>query len=591
MKSGGRGLRRAVAFGIVLCLAAATQLALASPGHTSRFTPNATPSGSPLETLQHNMSDPTVTTGTVQLLHGFHYVIQASGTYDSGSFNFQWDSIFCYMYDTGSGNACNPPSRNDGGFLVRVGTDPPDALDHYQDPLHPHSTANELPYSSNHVYTADFYPPVDGVLKLTTYCIQNSTDCSFWNGTITVSIYSSGGSPPPSSTPTPTPTASRTTTPTPTPTSTATSTPTPTPTSSETPTPTPTPTGSSDLSPPTVFCSTARAESEAPCVSIGDNVTPEMKAKAKLAREDAVRLYLWYCAVEVDSNDCSLVRVVMVAVFIIAHDPADLHFMKVVLSVSSTAGSGGIHCSKGLSAAACSRLRAAAARYGKALATAKSVGLANAITLDRFAGAVKAHSPQGAFLQGAVGKVYAGKLAVALQGLSAAGRALAAQIRADHLDGRVKAKVAARELASSIPVSALRELVAEGLAGSTKQARVLLTNQLKGLSGSVDLADVLAARLPTAPFTVHFRTITLRGLSAIVTALARQGTISGSTGNTLNADLGQAKQVCSTPSALKAAIAKFMSDAAARAGKRAADMLTFGARPLSGGNVGAAACA
>jgi hypothetical protein len=208
MATKSRRSHRSLAIWASLCLLAAAPWALASPATTSRL--RATPSGSPLETLQHDMSDPTVTTGTVQLLHGFHYVIQASGTYDTGSFNFQWDSIFCYMYDTGSGNECDPPARNDGGFLVRVGTDPPDALDHYQDPLHPHSTGNELPYSSSHVYTADFYPPVDGVLKLTAYCIQNSTDCSFWKGTITVSIYGAGGSPTPSLSPSPSisPTAS-----------------------------------------------------------------------------------------------------------------------------------------------------------------------------------------------------------------------------------------------------------------------------------------------------------------------------------------------------------------------------------------------
>jgi hypothetical protein len=280
----------------------------------------------------------------------------------------------------------------------------------------------------------------------------------------------------------------------------------------------------------------------------------------------------------------------------IVHDPPDPHFHQVAVPPPrarvSTRGSG--RCPKPLSAASCAGLLVASTNYANASAAVAADATATALTANRFTGAVTAGSTSDAFLQAAVGKVYAGELALAMAAEQAAGRALARRLRAAKLDlsldRRTIKRIGSRLAGEVISKRLLDVLVADGLAANPSQARRVFTTELTGVSGPVDLAAALSATLPSAAFESQYRSIAMSELAAVVNGLAGQGAISSATRQALITDLAIAQAACADPTRRIAAAGKFMTDAGAQVSGPAATLLSDGARPFTASGVPASAC-
>jgi hypothetical protein len=276
-------------------------------------------------------------------------------------------------------------------------------------------------------------------------------------------------------------------------------------------------------------------------------------------------------------------------------DPADPAYRLVARPPPPQVSTPGGTCPASISPAACVSLLAARATYTNALAMTASVGQALAVTINRFAGARRARSVSGAFLQNAVGKIYAGELAGALASQQTAGAALAAQLRADHLDvalnGRATKALVSLAISPTVLSNALLDkLAGAGVTANRAQARRLLTGALTSLSGTLDLATALSGSLPGGASNKHYRSITLRELAGIVRALGAQHAVTGAASQTLIADLAAAKSACANAPRRSAAMQTFITDAGVLVYEAAAKFLQFGAQPLSAATASPPAC-
>jgi hypothetical protein len=276
----------------------------------------------------------------------------------------------------------------------------------------------------------------------------------------------------------------------------------------------------------------------------------------------------------------------MSATLAIVKDPPDPDYRRVALPRARGAARRRGGCSP---RALCKALNAYRKRADDAAFTAHSL----ALTANRFSAAIGANSPQNAFLQGAVGKVWSGELAGDVTAYARAGRKLAKQQKRERLTfklGRRDVKLLASDIARKFATQkVLKRLVATGQAGSTSQARKVLETALKKVKGSVDTKD-LAASLPVSGFAAQHRSIAMSELAAIVNAYAAGGEISSSTRNTLIGDLEAAQAACNDLDQRRAAIDQFVAHARAAAARGVANFLALGAKPLKARTLPSESC-
>jgi hypothetical protein len=115
-------------------------------------------------------------------------------------------------------------------------------------------------------------------------------------------------------------------------------------------------------------------------------------------------------------------------------DPPDPNFMQVTLGVASRVPQGGFRCSKTVKKGDCAAVTAALRRYLVALTANAEASRGSGVTLERYSGAVQAHSVPGALLQSAAQKAYAGLTVSTKAAQHAAGVALGLALRKAHLD-------------------------------------------------------------------------------------------------------------------------------------------------------------
>ncbi len=377
------------------------------------------------------------------------------------------------------------------------------------------------------------------------------------------------------------------------------------------------PTGGGTLPLPTGFCTTAApriadATAHAAVCAPTTTLTPQDKQNAKDDLRAEIVAAAFFCrAASTGSGGgnllvlgvafdfvqaltlCQATVNLMAATLVLVRDPPSAGYQRVVLPGSPVQlGAPGGSCPTRVTAAACAAVRAAAAKYATAAANAVVLGAVAAKTTNRFAGALRAKSVSGAFLQAAVGKVYAGELAQALAAQQSVGRALALALRSAGLDAPVSATAVKKALAQSrskiFSSALLDKLVAEGVAATPALARQQIMAQLNSLAGTLDPAAALSAPLPASAFTAQYRTITLSELAAIVKALSAQHAISRATGTTLHNDLVKVHAACGKATQFSAAMRGFI--AAATGASPAAGLLRFAAQPLTASSVAAAAC-
>ena len=173
----------------------------------------------------------------------------------------------------------------------------------------------------------------------------------------------------------------------------------------------------------------------------------------------------------------------------------------------------------------------AAQSWAQTLGATAALSRALAQTVNRFGAAAAAGDADAAFLQAAIDKVLTGRLASALDAQAAAGKAYATALRRAERNPRVSGA------AAKVRAAALDQIVAAGLAPSRTDARHQIAAQLAQATGTLRLASVADAPLPTTELTVTARTITLADLRALVIALGAQRVLPAAAQQTLLADL------------------------------------------------------
>jgi len=245
-------------------------------------------------------------------------------------------------------------------------------------------------------------------------------------------------------------------------------------------------------------------------------------------------------------------------------DPPNANFLEVALP-TPLAGTGSFRCAKRITAARCVGLRSAFIRYRTALATSAAAITGMSSSMDRFSGADAAASAEGKQLQAAALKAYAGELAAALTSQYAAGRALAAALRANRGDVRLSAgtrKMLAKKLGSpdAFRASLVAKLITNGAVSDIDDFARTLRAAFSRPAPATTFAGAASAAPSTAPLVQLSRRLTAYEVAALVRALAKQGAIAGGTGETLLNDL-RASLTATSPSAHNAALTRFVQDA------------------------------
>lgn len=251
-------------------------------------------------------------------------------------------------------------------------------------------------------------------------------------------------------------------------------------------------------------------------------------------------------------------------------------------------------CPSTASASSCAALKKAAATYGLAVTYSDEVTAAESLTLDRFAAAVAANSPSGAFLQNALAKVYGGAVDGDLAIEQQDGKALAVAFAGAGSNASVAAAAAAQELSSPtstvFTTSVLNQLVANGVAATPAQARQDIVAQLTGVSGTINASQLLKTGAPTAPaYGTPYFAITLSDVEAIVKGLAAQGTVKAAIATTLYRKLSTASEACGR-SGFATAVKGFTTSAGADVPGPAGQILSFAARALTASSRSVSPC-
>jgi hypothetical protein len=225
------------------------------------------------------------------------------------------------------------------------------------------------------------------------------------------------------------------------------------------------------------------------------------------------------------------------------NDPPDPNFAKVALP-SASFRTVQQKCLKRLASRDCASLRAAWLGYWAAVRTAAVASTGLGTSVERFAGAGEAHSVEGAFLQLAAEKAYAGAFATALTAQGAAGRALATTLDRLKLDAKpsasaIQALIKKLSTPSAIPKSVVSQLVASGSTHSAAELAETLAGLLKGLPKTMSLKSALRSSLSTSELNRLYRTLTLSDVQHLLKGLAAQGAISSALSKVLSSDLDE----------------------------------------------------
>ena len=325
-------------------------------------------------------------------------------------------------------------------------------------------------------------------------------------------------------------------------------------------------------------------------------VTPAMKAEALENVHEFVPLLGFICVrwegfrqLSEGTSRTSLYAVVCLGImamianeYKISQDPPDSNFTQVAVTSPTLAKALKYRCEQKVSSTGCKALAGNWLRFRNAAATTAAASTGTGISVERFGGAQQAGSAAGAVLQAAAVKAYAGELASALAAQQAAGRALAAALRANHVDVAVSGPSLAKKLgaANGIPKAIVSQLIARGVTPSAAELRQTIRTALKQLPKSVTLAGAVGAAAPTEALTQLYRTLTLSDLTVLVEALTNQGALTVAAGQLLSNDLGDARAATSL-SARTAASALFVKDTAQFPGP-AATLLGFAGRAVGG---------
>ena len=264
-------------------------------------------------------------------------------------------------------------------------------------------------------------------------------------------------------------------------------------------------------------------------------------------------------------------------------DPPDPNFMQVALYVPKPVPVGALRCRKPTSKGACAAVNAAFRNWLSALAAGAAASRGDGVTVERFSGAVAAHSVPGALLQAAAQKAYAGLVVRTKAAQHAAGVALGLALRKVHLD-RVPTKIQFRARVKRLSTSKgySRELIQRLIADRVVTSGADLDAMLKNISTPVSyvpLSVALSLRLPSSASAVLWRTTTLKELAVLIRGLVAQNAVPASFGNTLLDEL-RAIANAPTPDARKPLIGKLVADATALSGP-AGIVLAAGASGLS----------
>ena len=187
------------------CLGVALFLLLAAA-------PVAHAQGPLLETLTVDPASSSPTVGTVSLKKGTKYTLEASGSASHvgpEGVGYHYDALWCYDWVKVASSSCNSTTQTRGETLfVGIGSDPRWAvIDRFASELEPYTDQSHLqPYRADHVYTVDFYAPLDGPLRAGGIYAKGCPGCQTTiNGSYTIKIFgpASTSTPPPTTTPPP----------------------------------------------------------------------------------------------------------------------------------------------------------------------------------------------------------------------------------------------------------------------------------------------------------------------------------------------------------------------------------------------------
>jgi hypothetical protein len=235
---------------------------------------------------------------------------------------------------------------------------------------------------------------------------------------------------------------------------------------------------------------------------------------------------------------------------------------------------------------ACERLVAAAKNHIASQGKLASLMEALAVTSNRFQTAQANRDVRHQRLQFAVSKVYLGRIADAQRAERVAARVLADEIAAAGLDFRVtpdqlKAVAPRLEALEGIPPAVIARVKQLGL--DTAQIQQLIRQSLDAAiaqGATFDLRESLLRPVSTSGFSRQFRSITVKDLRFMVTALTGQRVVSRRVGALLDRDLSKA---ASARGATKRgrAIKQFRTDVRRRVHGFYSSFLSFAATPLA----------
>jgi hypothetical protein len=250
-------------------------------------------------------------------------------------------------------------------------------------------------------------------------------------------------------------------------------------------------------------------------------------------------------------------------------DPPDPNFMQVTLGVASRVPPGGFRCSTTVKRSDCAAVTAAVRRFLVALTANAEASRGSGVTLERYSGAVQAHSVPGAFLQSAAQKAYAGLTVSTKAAQQAAGVALGLALRKAHLERlltrtQFQARVTKLRTSNGFPRQFIQRLIAAKTITSTADLDAWLST-FKRPVPYMSPSQALSRPLPTAASAALWRTMTVKDLAVLIRGLVAQGALPAAFGNTL---LGELRTIANAPSAeaRKPLIAKLAADCGAITG-------------------------
>ena len=231
-------------------------------------------------------------------------------------------------------------------------------------------------------------------------------------------------------------------------------------------------------------------------------------------------------------------------------DPPDPNFMQVTLGVASRVPQGGFRCAKTVKKTDCAAVTAALRKYLVALTANAEASRGSGVTLERYSGAVQAHSVPGALLQSAAQKAYAGLTVSTKATQQAAGVALGLAVRKAHLERlptrtQFQARVTKLRTSKGLPRQFIQRLIAAKTIASAADLDAWLST-FKSPVPYMSPSQALSRPLPTAASTALWRTMTVKDLAVLIRGLVAQGALPAAFGNTL---LGELRTIANAPSA------------------------------------------